>query len=296
MILLLLLFLLLPSPLWGQAYPYRMPQDCRCPCPSVDTVIGVMRQYRVEEKDTLLDIARKFDLGFNEMRLLYPGLDPWLPPKGMVLQVPTRWVLPDFRGEGMVINVPELRLYLFLPEIGLVKTHPVGIGVQENPTPLGIFKVVEKKVDPTWHIPPSLQEEYGGRRAIPPGPDNPLGRYWIGLSAESYGIHGTNSPWGIGRLVSHGCIRLYPEDIERLFPLVKRGMTVKLTYEPVKFGCERGRIFVEVHPDIYGRFKDLFSLALALARDKGILPYISLPLLFKAVRERRGIPVDITKR
>jgi len=243
----------------------------------------------------LLDIARRFDLGFNELQLLYPEIDPWLPPEGMILKIPTIWVLPEFETEGIVINVPEFRLYLFLPKLGLVKTHPVGIGILENPTPLGLFKVREKKVDPIWYVPPSLRDQYKGIKYIPPGPDNPLGKYWIGLSLPSYGIHGTNNPWGVGRLVSRGCIRLYPEDIETLFPLVKIGMRVKLAYEVVKFGCKNGRIFMEVHPDIYGHINDLKEHALSLAQRKGLLEKISLPLLFKAIEERKGVPIDITK-
>lgn len=284
------LILFLPSLAAGQAYPFR-----RGPCPGGETVIGAMREYRVKKEDTLLDIARRFDLGFNEVKLLYPEVDPWLPPEGMVMDIPTMWVLPEVGEEDMVVNVPELRLYFFLHRLGLVMTFPVGIGQEDAQTPQGVFRVVEKKVDPVWFIPPSLRDEYPGIRSIPPGPDNPLGKYWIGLSGGSYGIHGTNSPWGIGRLVSHGCIRLYPEDIERLFPLVRVGMKVKLTYEPVKFGCKGERILVEVHPDIYGKIPNLRDHALALARRKGILSKISLPLLLRALEEGKGIPVEVTR-
>ncbi|RLA95166.1 MAG: L,D-transpeptidase [Deltaproteobacteria bacterium] len=287
--------LLLPSSLGASgAYPYRMPTEVFDP--NADTVIGTMRQYRVKEEDTMLDIARHFDLGYNELMLLYPEVDPWLPPVGEVLRIPTRWVLPLFDKRGIVINVAELRLYLFLPEIGLVKTYPIGIGVREHPTPFGTFKVVEKEKDPTWDIPPSLRAEFGGRLQIPPGPENPLGAYWIGLSGGSYGIHGTNSPWGIGRLVSHGCIRLYPEDIERLFPLVEVGMPVKIVYEPVKFGLERGKVYVEVHPDIYHRCQDLTAHGVDLALSSGLMPYINLPPLLRALKEKEGIPVDVTRR
>lgn len=286
--------LLLPSSLGASgAYPYRMPTEVFDP--NADTVIGTMRQYRVKE-DTMLDIARHFDLGYNELMLLYPEVDPWLPPGGEVLRIPTRWVLPLFDKRGIVINVAELRLYLFLPEIGLVKTYPIGIGVREHPTPFGTFKVVDKEKDPTWDIPPSLRAEFGGRLQIPPGPENPLGAYWIGLSGGSYGIHGTNSPWGIGRLVSHGCIRLYPEDIERLFPLVELGMPVKIVYEPVKFGLERGKVYVEVHPDIYHRCQDLTAHGVDLALSSGLMPYINLPSLLRALKEKEGIPVDVTRR
>lgn len=285
----LILLLTFPSLVLGQAYPFRKG------CPGGDTVIGAMRTYTVAKEDTLLDIARMFDLGYNEIRILYPDLDPWLPPEGMVLEIPTSWVLPEVEDEDIVINVPELRLYFFLHRLGLVMTFPVGIGQEDAQTPLGVFRVIEKRVDPVWHIPPSLRDKYPGRTSIPPGPENPLGKYWIGLSANSYGIHGTNSPWGVGRLVSRGCIRLYPEDIERLFPLVRVGMKVKLAYEPVKFGCKGERTFVEVHPDIYKKIPDLRNYALSLAGKKGILSKISLPLLLKALEEGKGVPVDISR-
>jgi L,D-transpeptidase ErfK/SrfK len=143
-------------------------------------------------------------------------LDPWVPPEGLELTIPTFWILPEGNWNGILINIPERRLYFFFKKISMVKTFPIGIGVTENFTPTGRFYIRDKRVSPTWHIPISLREKYEGRKSIPPGPDNPLGSHWMGLSIKGYGIHGTNFPWAVGRLVSHGCIRLYPEDIVRL--------------------------------------------------------------------------------
>ena len=140
-----------------------------------------------------------------------------------------------------MINLPEMRLYRFFPRIGAVKTYPVGIGGQHGKTPEGTCWVVDRRVDPTWVVPASLKEKYDVPM-IPPGPENPLGRYWLGLSRKGYGIHGTDFPWCVGRAVSNGCIRLYPEHIEQLFGKPPVGIWVEIVYEPVKVGFRRGEI------------------------------------------------------
>lgn len=278
------------------AYPYRVPSTSRGVDPQAVTVVGAVQEYTVKEEDTLLDVARMFDLGYNEIALAYPEVDPWLPPAGMELTIPTQWILPPRINKGIVINVPELRLYLFYPSIRMVKTFPIGIGVLDSPTPLGRYTIVEKTKDPTWYVPLSLQEEYGGRKTIPPGPDNPLGAYRLRLSKFDIGIHGTNIPWGVGRLVSHGCIRLYPEDIEELFGLVKVGTEVEIIYEPVKIGFKEGKVFVEVHPDIYGQIADLFIYTARKLFVQHLWEEVDLELLGWAVEEQRGVPIDVTRK
>ena len=290
----LLVFFFIPSLVYGSgAYPYRMPKGEIDP--QALTIIGVFQKHRIEKGETMLDIARHYDLGYQELMLLHSQIDPWLPPVGKDIIIPTRWVLPLFYKKGIVLNVPELRLFLYFPKQGLVKTYPVGIGIQESPTPFGNFKVLNKKTNPVWKIPPSLQDNYKGTTFVPPGPNNPLGSFWIGLG-NGYAIHGTNSPWGIGRLVSHGCIRLYPEDIKRLFHLVKIGMPVKIVYQPVKFGFEKKRIYVEVHPDIYNKIENLTKYGIEKAISLGLGGKINFSYLLQALREKKGIPVDITKR
>ena len=259
-----------------------------------NTVIGSLQEYVIKKDDTLLDIARNFDLGYQDVTLAAPHLDPWLPPQGEGITLPTVWVLPPVIKKGIVINVPELRLYLFKSPT-TVKTYPIGIGVLDAPTPFGRFTIIEKTKDPTWHIPPSLQEEYG-RQSMPPGPDNPLGEYRLRLSTSDYGIHGTNAPLGIGRLVSHGCIRLYPEDIKELFSLVPVGTRVEIIYEPVKIGFKEGRIFVEVHPDIYHKITDLFIYTARKLFMARLWEAVDIPLLAQAIEEHKGIPVDITRK
>lgn len=290
------LFGLFHSPLIAGdgAYYYRSPNRLYGIDIQAITVIGASQTYIVQKEDTLLDIARIFDLGFSEIQLLYKDLDPWVPPEGMELTIPTFWILPEGKWNGILINIPEMRLYLFLKKISMVKTFPIGIGVTENFTPVGRFYINEKRVSPTWYIPRSLREKYEGKKSIPPGPDNPLGSHWMGLSIKGYGIHGTNFPWAVGRLVTHGCIRLYPEDILHLYPTVPVGTPVNIIYEPIKIGFKEGRIFIEVHEDIYNRIPYPLPFTLHKLEDKGIKNLVELKKLEEALDQRRGVPIDIT--
>jgi L,D-transpeptidase ErfK/SrfK len=277
-----------------EAYLYHLFQQPTGLDVQENTLIGSPQRYIVKDKDTLLDIARNFDLGFSEMQLMYKEIDPWIPPEGLELVIPTQWVLPEGIWQGIVINIPEMRLYLFYKEISMVKTYPIGIGVTENTTPVGKFYIQEKVVNPTWHIPVSLREKYEGEKKIPPGPDNPLGSRWLGLSIKGYGIHGTNIPWAVGRLVTHGCIRLYPEDIIRLYPIVSVGTPVHIIYEPVKIGFQEGRIFVEVHEDIYHRIPNLRRFTLEKLERKKIQHLVDGEKLEEAINRRSGFPEEVT--
>jgi len=283
-----------PLPAGDGAYRYRLPIRTYGVDIQAITVIGAPQTYIVQKDDTLLDIARNFDLGFSEIQLLYKDIDPWVPPEGSKIIIPTSWVLPEGKWNGILINIPEMRLYLFFKKISMVKTFPIGIGETENFTPVGRFYIKEKRVSPTWHIPVSLREKYEGRKSIPPGPENPLGSHWLGLSIKGYGIHGTNFPWAVGRLVTHGCIRLYPEDILRLYPIVPIGTPVHIIYEPVKIGFKEGHIFIEVHEDIYHRIPALFQYTLQKMEKKGIKNLVDLEKIKEAIDQRRGVPIDIT--
>lgn len=254
------------------------------------TVVGSPQNHIVVLKETLLDIARHYGLGFNELSLLYPKMDPWIPGPGRNLVIPTQWVLPSTKFHGLVINLPEMRLYHFLGRIGMVTTYPVGIGDMGWETPVSVGHVNHRQIDPTWLIPESLRAKYGVV-AIPPGPNNPLGKYWIGLSLKGYGIHGTNSPWGIGRRVSHGCIRLYPEHIALLFESVRVNTPVEIVYEPVKIGFKDQNIFMEVHPDIYNRIPDMQAQTLSRLRELDILSNVSVSLVKNALDKQSGLPV-----
>src|SRR6266566_1517606 len=248
--------------------------------PPAETVIGQVRPYRIRKGDTLIDLARYYDLGYNEIVDANPAIDPWVPPAGATILLPTQWVLPCCTYEGIVVNIPEMRLFFYHrapgdPHTTIIYTYPVGLGRDDWRTPSGKFKIRGKTVNPQWNIPESIRKEHIAERGDPrtfiPGgaPDNPLGKYRLELTLPLYGIHGTDIPWGVGMQVSHGCVRLYPEDIERLFPLVPVGTPGEFTYQPVKAGDRGGTIYVEAHRDIYRYARSLAGAArTALAREK----------------------------
>lgn len=255
-------------------------------------VVGSLRNHTVGTEETLLDIARKYGLGFNEIQILYPKMDAWVLTPGHRLTIPTRWILPATKHKGLVINIPELRLYHFFSKYRMVTTYPVGIGYTGWETPVVSGRVNHRQVDPTWQVPKSLREKYGVA-SIPPGPNNPLGKYWIGLSIEGYGIHGTNFPWGVGRLISHGCIRLYPEHIALLYNQVYVNTPVEIIYEPVKIGVLGDSVFMEVHPDIYGKIPDMYAHAKQRLMSLGLWSSISVKAIKEILQTRNGVPVHV---
>lgn len=277
---------------YGAAYPYR-PLDQSGGQSSLSPVIGFMQSHRIEQGETLLDIARKYGLGYNEISLKHPELDPWVPEEGLKIDIPTTWILPPTRHGEIVINLPEMRLYRFYRDIDMVRTYPVGIGRDGFETPPGDARVQKRVEDPSWTVPPSAREGFS-RVVVPPGPDNPLGGYWIGLSRDSLGIHGTNFPWGVGRKVSRGCIRLYPEHIQQFFYDVEAGAKVEIIYEPVKLGLRGGDIFLEVHPDVYGKIADMHSHVWDLLQASGLAPWVDLSEAGRVLEEKKGVPAVVT--
>jgi L,D-transpeptidase ErfK/SrfK len=270
------------------------------------TVIGTLKPYTVRRMDTVLDIARYFGLGYNEIAAVYPGIDPWVPPVGAQWMLPTSWILPYGQYEGVVVNIPEMRLYYFPAQIEknavrTVITAPVGIGRVTWQTPRAHFSVIGKTTNPTWVIPESIRQERiemkgWSERSIPGGaPNNPLGKYRIELTLPSYRIHDTNNPWTIGRLTTHGCVRLYPEDITQFFDVVRVGTRGAFVYQPVKLGLRDGRVYVEVHEDIYQFFPDLQDEAYRIVRESGSEALVDPLLLGKAVQAQSGVPTDVTR-
>jgi len=283
---------------------FSIPAPARWRAAPATTVVGRTRHYRVRDGDTLLDIARYHDLGYNEIIQANPGVDPWHPPVGDEIVLPTEWILPCCSVDGIIVNIPEMRLYFYRPDPEdtdtiMVRTHPVGLGRVDWRTPRGTFKVRSKAVNPRWNIPESIRRERirelgDTRRSIPGGHlDNPLGSYRLQLTLPSYAIHGTNHPWGIGRKVSHGCVQLYPEDMERLFPLVEVGTPVELAYQPVKLGTRDGGVYVEVHPDIYGYGAPTNDAVLAGVNRRGLGARVDLGSIDAALEASRGMPVRI---
>lgn len=273
-------------------FTYRLPQGSGVD-PNAVTVVGEFQTHHIVRYENLYQIARQYDLGFWEMARFHRALDHFYLPWETDIAIPTRWIIPDRASyPGYLINVAELRGYRFFPEKHQVYTFPIGIGVMEYKTPFGKFRVQMKAENPGWRIPAGLRWKYE-KSYMPPGEENPLGTHWLGLS--HYGLHGTHAPMGVGRLVSHGCIRHYPEDIKELFGITPVGTAVEIIYEPVKFGFLKGRIFVEVHEDIYFKIPDMFQYAVKRLKDKGLADKINWPRFLRAVEEQNGAPVDITR-
>lgn len=261
-----------------------------------EMVIGELKVYKARPGETFLDIGRREDVGIGEMEIANPGVDPWLPAQVPYVLVPTAFVVPQGAHKGILINVAEMRMYYFPGPSGIVTTFPLGLGPYDWQTPRGLFKVSRKEVNPTWHVPPSIRKEMENPVvAVPPGPANPLGKYRFVLSIPGYGIHGTNKPWGVGRYYSHGCIRMYPEDIHYLFDRVQRGYAVEIVYQPVKVGLEGREVFVEVHDDPYGLVPDLEGEAWRQIEIMGAAGRVDGDRLRRAIQDRRGFPVNVTK-
>jgi len=278
-----------------------------------NSVVGEVLFHRVDKGDTFLDLARYYGLGANEMEEANPGVNdwtPWLDDNGREAErdviLPTQWVMPDVEPRGVVVNIPEMRLYYFHPTKNAaygvpVSTFPVGLGRDDWKTPQGRFKVRGKTVNPTWVLPASIRaeriKEKGFSETMIPGgsPDNPLGKHRLELTMGAYAIHGTNIPWGVGMQVSHGCVRLYPEDIERLFPMIPVGTQGAFIYQPVKIGARAGRIYAEVHRDIYNYTPGLYKEALEVLNRKGWSHLVDESRLQRAVQEQSGIPMIISR-
>lgn len=272
-------------------------------------IVGTVSTYVIEHDDTLLDVARRFDIGFVALVAANPGVDPWLPGEGLTVLLPTAHILPDAPHRGLVINLTEMRLYYYRQPGAEPETHPVGIGSEGKDTPLGSTTIVRKQANPTWYVPASIRAEKPELPAVmPPGPDNPMGLYalYLGFTGGSFRIHGTNQPFAVGRRVTHGCMRLYPEDIEDLFRKVDPGTPVTFVDQPVKVAWQDGELYMEVHPSKAQADQleeehqmmdepavgavDLAIKAAGEARDR-----LDLPTIERISLERRGYPIRITQ-
>jgi lipoprotein-anchoring transpeptidase ErfK/SrfK len=347
-----------------------------------DNIIGNLVEYQIQKGDTLLDVGRWYGLSAKEISDANNHKDWWSPPVGTKVILTDEHILPDTPHVGLVLNIPEMRLYYYYPSpttgpsphhgkmkkaaaggfkkvvdteiiedppdepapeaapspdaaidseppappdedsdtaattvskphphkhhavaagstAEVVYTFPVGLGRFDWKTPVGAFRVTAKVKDPTWVLPDDIYKEHLERdgeaeHVIPGGDDdNPLGHYKLDLSIPEYGIHGTNVPWGVGMEVSHGCIRLYPEDIDRLFHKTKVGTPGAIVYQPIKFGWRGDALYVEVHTDLYGKYPGLWSLARDLVQQKDLEDSIDWKKLENAVVAQNGIPTYV---
>lgn len=271
--------------------------------------VGSMQSYVTKYEDTMIQIARNYNVGFVELRAANPFLDPWMPGEGKKVLIPSMHLLPRAPREGIVINLAEMRMYSFLKEGAAPVTFPIGIGREGLQTPQGSTTVVRKAANPIWRPTPRMRQE---NPALPvevlPGPDNPMGTHAIYLGWPTYAIHGTDKPYSIGRRVSAGCIRMYPEDIGRFYNMVPTGTTVTVVDQPVKVGWIGNKFYLEAHltteqadrmeidgglPDYVFSEEDM-GLIVAAAGDHA--NDLNWPLIRQVIRERRGYPVEVFRK
>jgi L,D-transpeptidase ErfK/SrfK len=276
--------------------------------PKIPDLVGDMLEHTASKADTLLDLARTNRLGYVEMIAANPGIDPWLPGEGTTVILPTAHLLPSGPREGILLNLVDQRLYYFPPDGEPVESFPIGTGQEAWDTPTGATKIVRKKKNPAWYVPKSIRKEQPELPAVvAPGPDNPLGTRAMYLGWPSYLIHGTNNPWGVGRRVSHGCIRLYPENIEYLYSKIAIGTPVTVVAQEMKTGWNNGELLLEVHPnpkqtdeiEIDGNFTKapvpelIYKIALAAGDD---VSRVDWDLVKQTARRRSGMPVSILRK
>ena len=257
---------------------------------------GTITTHVVERGDTLQALAARAGIDVTTL-IAANGLTNHVLIPGQRLIIDNRHIVPADRGAAaIVVNLPQ-RMLFFLDE-GVVAL-PVAVGRRTWPTPLSEFAVVTRETDPTWDVPASIRAEaqqlgHPLPASVPPGPANPLGRFWIGLSGGAIGIHGTNVPSSIYGAVTHGCMRLHPDDVAWLFPRVRIGMTVRTVYEPVLLADVGGRIFLEVHPDVYRRQPDSLAAVQALAASRDVTSQIDWAAAARVVALRHGVARDVT--
>jgi len=271
-------------------------------------VVGDLQVIRSRETDTFIDIAQAYHLGYDELVEANPGIDPWLPGEGTPIVLPSRFVLPDAPREGIVLNVASKRLFYYPKaepgSVPIVYTFPISIGVEGWATPLGTTRVTSKQKDPVWRVPASIRKEHAENgdplpAVVPPGPDNPLGAYAMRLAIPGdYLIHGTNKPAGVGMRISHGCIRMNPDDIEWLYPQVPIGLPVHIVNQPVLIGIAGDELYLEAHAGLEeDKTRRTAAMLKAIEKRFGTLAKQGAAVDYERVaqisNEKRGIPVSI---
>ncbi|HNP26940.1 MAG TPA: L,D-transpeptidase family protein [Nitrosomonas sp.] len=281
--------------------------------PFRDDVIGSVQVITAEHEDTLSDIARRFNLGYEEIISANPDIDPWLPGEGARIIIPTQFVLPDAPREGIVINLAAMRLFYFpearAGELRKVVTHPVGIGRIRWKTPEGATRITAKNEDPVWIPTPSIHREYANNgnplpAVVPPGPENPMGAHVLRLAWPSYAIHGTNKPPSVGLRGSFGCIRMYPEDIAGIFNNVSVGTPVRVVNQPRLLGWRGNQLYLQTYAvleDDKRNHDKLFSKLLKATRSTlkaqiNARPHIIIneALLGEVIHNPRATAIPVT--
>ncbi len=276
--------------------------------PNGGSIVGQLAVMSAQDEDTFLHIARRFEIGFQELVIANPTVDPWLPGEGTQVVIPTRYILPDTKREGMVLNLAEMRLYYYPKstngKLKYVHTYPISIGREGWATPYSTTRIIAKTKDPTWYPPASIRKEHEERNdpvpaSVPPGPDNPLGKYALRLALPGYLIHGTNEPRGIGMKVTHGCVRLHPNDIEDLFSRVSINTPVTIVNQPYKLAWHRGKLYAEMHPnegdetETNSRNLTQFVNAIIAATDSSKDYKLDWELAHRLAKNKTGLPIIV---
>lgn len=273
------------------------------------THVGSMVTHVAKYEDTLVDLARKYDVGFVELRAANPDIDPWMPGTNTKITIPAMHILPEGPRQGIVINLPEMRIYAYIKPGQPPFSAPLGIGREGLETPVGMTSVVNKRENPVWRPTARMRKEDPTLpEVVPAGPDNPLGMHALYLGWNEYRIHGTNKPYGVGRRASSGCIRMYPEDIAKLYPMIPVGTTVTVVDQPVKVAWIDDKLFVEAHSSLaqankienegglphYEMTDDDMGAIVRAAGDYAHL--VDWGTVRKVIRERPGYPVVVAHR
>jgi L,D-transpeptidase ErfK/SrfK len=267
-----------------------------------DDVIGRLAFISLKKGDTLPDIARHFSLGINGVSAANPGVDIWVPKAGERIMLPLSFILPDAHRKGIVLNLAAMRLFQFKgdSESLVVLTYPVGVGTEERPSPTGQMYVERKAFRPTWHVPASIAEDHRKKgdplpATVLPGPQNPLGECALYLSKSTYLIHGTNKPASIGLRATNGCIRLYPEDVKKLYENTPVKTPVCIVNQPYLIGQRNGVVYMEVHAppeDLDAdEFNKIYTKLRNIEKESGRT--LDWSKVKKVLAEARGIPVPI---
>jgi L,D-transpeptidase ErfK/SrfK len=267
-----------------------------------DDVVGRLAVIRLQKGDTLPDIARHFSLGINAISAANPGVDVWVPKAGERIMLPLSFILPDAPRKGIVINLAAMRLFQFKGNSRslAVSTYPLGIGTVERPSPTGQMYVARKATRPTWHVPASIAKDHRKKgdplpAKVLPGPQNPLGEYALYLSKSTYLIHGTNKPASIGLKATNGCIRLYPEDVKKLYESTPVKTPVRIVNQPYLLGQRNGVVYMEVHapPEDSDavEFDKIYTKLRNIEKESGRT--LDWSKVKEVLAEARGIPVPI---
>ncbi len=280
----------------AQSATYQLPKDG-------SDVVGFPMTMQSKWKTTFSDIAQKYDIPYLVLMAANPGVDPWVPGRDRELNLPTQIILPDAPRSGIVINVAELRLYYYPPTGDKVEIFPIGIGRVGWTTPIGTTKITRKKKDPTWTPPASIRREHAAKgkwlpSVVPAGPQNPLGKHAMRLGFNgAYLIHGTNKDFGVGMRVSHGCIRMYPEDIEYLFSKAGVGTKVTIVNQPYKVGYRHGHMYAEAHEplsdDKHHRSRSVSMISKDMLTGHENHP-VDTQLLKRLIRKATGVATPVS--